>query len=49
MSVEVTATRWHRVRRSTPDPDTRLAGGDVIVLHGTQRALAAADVYLLQG
>ena len=47
MGVEVTATRRHSLRSSTPDPDMRLAEGDVIVLRGTQDALAAADIYLM--
>jgi CPA2 family monovalent cation:H+ antiporter-2 len=49
MNVEVTATRRRNVRSSTPDPETRLAEGDVIVLRGTQEALEAADMFLMQG
>jgi CPA2 family monovalent cation:H+ antiporter-2 len=49
MGVEVTAMRRHALRSSAPDPETRLAEGDVIVLRGTAEALEAADMYLMQG
>jgi CPA2 family monovalent cation:H+ antiporter-2 len=49
LGVEVTATRRRNLRSSTPDPETRLAEGDVIVLRGTQQALEATDMYLMQG
>ncbi len=49
VNVEVTATRRRNVRSSTPDPEIRLAEGDVIVLRGTQDALEAADMFLMQG
>jgi len=49
LGVEVTATRRRNLRSSTPDPETRLAEGDVIVLRGTQEALEATDMYLMQG
>jgi CPA2 family monovalent cation:H+ antiporter-2 len=49
LGVEVTATRRRNLRSSVPDPDTLLAEGDVLVLRGTQDALEAADMYLMQG
>jgi CPA2 family monovalent cation:H+ antiporter-2 len=49
LNVEVTAIRRHNIRSSTPDPETRLAEGDVVVLRGTQEDLALADSYLMQG
>lgn len=49
MHVEVTALRRRNIRNSTPDPDTVLAEGDVIVLRGKQEDLADAEIYLMQG
>lgn len=49
MHVEITALRRRNIRNSTPDPETRLADGDVIVLRGKQGDLADAEVYLMQG
>jgi CPA2 family monovalent cation:H+ antiporter-2 len=49
LRVEVTALRRRNIRNSTPDPDTRLAEGDVLVLRGKQEDLANADIYLMQG
>ncbi|MGH8677662.1 MAG: cation:proton antiporter regulatory subunit, partial [Burkholderiales bacterium] len=47
--VEVTAIRRRNIRSSSPDPETRLAEGDVIVLRGKQEELALAEMFLLQG
>lgn len=47
--VEVTAIRRRNIRSSSPDPDTRLTEGDVIVLRGAQDELALAEMFLLQG
>jgi CPA2 family monovalent cation:H+ antiporter-2 len=49
LNVEVTAIRRRSIRSSTPDPETSLAEGDVVVLRGTQEDLALADIYLMQG
>ena len=47
--VEITAIRRRNIRSSSPDPDTRLAEGDVVVLRGAQDELALAEMFLLQG
>jgi monovalent cation:H+ antiporter-2, CPA2 family len=47
--VEVTAIRRRNIRSSSPDPDTRLTEGDVVVLRGAQDELALAEMFLLQG
>ena len=49
MDVEGTAIGRRRIRSATPDPHTRLAAGDVIVLCGTEERLALADMVLMQG
>jgi CPA2 family monovalent cation:H+ antiporter-2 len=49
VGVEVTAVRRRRVRSAAPDPEMVLAAGDVLVLRGTEEALAAAEMRLLQG
>jgi monovalent cation:H+ antiporter-2, CPA2 family len=49
MSVEVTAVRRQGVRETNPAPGARLREGDVVVLLGTQEALAKAEMRLLQG
>jgi CPA2 family monovalent cation:H+ antiporter-2 len=49
LNVEVNAIRRRNIRSLTPDPETRLTEGDVVVLRGSQEALAAADIYLMQG
>ncbi len=49
LGVEVTAVRRRRVRSVSPEPDTTLAAGDVVVLRGTEEALALAESRLLQG
>jgi CPA2 family monovalent cation:H+ antiporter-2 len=49
LSVEVNAVRRHNVRMGTPDADTTLEEGDIVVLLGTEDAVAAAEIKLLQG
>ena len=49
LDVEVTAVRRRNIRSSAPDPETRLAEGDVVVLRGRQEDLAVADMFLMQG
>jgi len=49
LGVEVTAVRRRRVRAVAPEPDMTLAVGDVLVLRGTDEALASAESRLLQG
>ncbi len=49
LGVSVTAIRRREVRMISPDPETRLQAGDVIVLLGTPEQLAAAEMRLLQG
>ena len=48
-SVDVTAIRQRNVRNQSPDPQTRLQEGDVVVLRGAQDSLALAEVFLLKG
>jgi CPA2 family monovalent cation:H+ antiporter-2 len=47
--VEVTSLRNRHVRSSAPSSSTLLEVGDVVVLLGTEEALAAAEIKLLQG
>jgi len=49
LNVEVSAIRRRNIRSSTPDPETRLTVGDVVVLRGRQEDLEVADIYLMQG
>lgn len=49
LGVEVTSVRNRHVRSSLPAPETMLEEGDVIVLLGTEPALAACEIKLLQG
>jgi len=49
LNVEVNAIRRRHIRSSTPDPETRLTEGDVMVLRGRAEDLEAADMYLMQG
>ncbi|MGB7543861.1 MAG: monovalent cation:proton antiporter-2 (CPA2) family protein [Burkholderiales bacterium] len=49
LGVSVTAIRRREVRMVSPDPETRLQDGDVVVLLGTPEQLAAAEIRLLQG
>jgi CPA2 family monovalent cation:H+ antiporter-2 len=47
--VEVTAVRRRNVRTAAPAPDMRIEEGDVVVLLGSEAAVAAAEIKLLQG
>lgn len=47
--VDVTAVRRRNVRALDPLPETRLVAGDVVVLRGSDRNLAAAETRLMQG
>lgn len=49
MDLEVTAVRRQGVRETNPSPGMRLQANDIIVLLGTQEALAAGEMRLLQG
>jgi CPA2 family monovalent cation:H+ antiporter-2 len=49
IGVGVTALRRKDTRMISPDPQTVLQEGDVIVLRGTAEELAAAEMRLLQG
>ncbi|MBI4207451.1 MAG: cation:proton antiporter [Betaproteobacteria bacterium] len=49
LNVEVTAVRRRNVRTVTPDADTHIEEGDVLVLLGVEEDLAAAEMKLLQG
>ena len=48
VGVRVTALRRRELRMISPDPQTALQEGDVIVLLGTPEQLAAAEMRLLQ-
>lgn len=47
--VEITAVRRSNVRTTAPAPEMRLEEGDVVVLLGSEEAVAAAEIKLLQG
>ena len=47
--VTVSAVRRGGIRGPEPAPETRLAAGDVLVLHGTPEALEQAEKILLEG
>ena len=49
LGVEVTAIRRRNVRTVTPAPETRLEEGDVVVVRGSEEAVTAAEMKLLQG
>jgi len=49
MDVQITAVRRKGAREVNPAPETRIAGGDVLVLLGTQERLARAEIRILQG
>ena len=49
IGVAVTALRRQDTRMISPDPQTMLQEGDVIVLRGTAEQVAAAEMRLLQG
>jgi CPA2 family monovalent cation:H+ antiporter-2 len=49
LQVEITAVRRRNVRTVEPAPDTIIEEGDVVVILGTEDAVAAAEIRLLQG
>jgi len=49
LGVEVTAMRRRNARAFTPQGDTRVEEGDVLVLLGAEQDLAAAEMKLMQG
>lgn len=49
LSVEVTAVRRQGVRETNPSSGMRLRENDIVVLMGTQEALAKAEIRILQG
>ncbi|MDH3288094.1 MAG: monovalent cation:proton antiporter-2 (CPA2) family protein [Betaproteobacteria bacterium] len=49
LGVEVTAFRRKNARTVTPDADTRVEEGDVLVLLGAEEGVAAAEMKLMQG
>jgi CPA2 family monovalent cation:H+ antiporter-2 len=49
LDVEVTAVRRRNIRGVAPEPGARIEEGDVLVLLGTQKNLAAAEITLIQG
>ena len=49
LGVEVVAIRRRGIRSLSPEPDSRLAAGDVLVLRGDADALAAGEIRLQQG
>jgi len=49
LNVEVTAVRRRNIRGVAPEPATRIEEGDVLVLLGAEKDLAAAEISLIQG
>jgi len=49
LRVEVTAVRRRNIRGVAPEPETRIEEGDVLVLLGAEKDLAAAEIMLMQG
>jgi CPA2 family monovalent cation:H+ antiporter-2 len=49
LRVQVTAVRRRNIRGVAPEPTTRVEEGDVLVLLGAERDLAAAEIRLMQG
>ena len=49
LNVEVSAVRRRNVRTMEPGPDTIIEEGDVVVILGTEKDVAAAEMTLLQG
>jgi CPA2 family monovalent cation:H+ antiporter-2 len=49
LGVEISAIRRQGVREMGPEESTRLKENDIVVVIGTQEALAAAEIRLLQG
>jgi len=46
LRIVILAVRRHGTRATEPTPDTRLEAGDIVVLRGTQEALAGAKLKL---
>ena len=49
LGVEVTAVRRRGIRADEPGLETRLQGGDVVILLGRPDAIEKAETRLLQG
>jgi CPA2 family monovalent cation:H+ antiporter-2 len=49
LDVEVTTVRRRNIRSVAPEPGTRIEEGDVLVLLGAEKDLAAAEIRLIQG
>ena len=49
LAVEITAIRRRNVRTVEPGPDAVIEENDIVVLLGTEDAVAAAEIKLLQG
>jgi CPA2 family monovalent cation:H+ antiporter-2 len=49
LRVQVTAVRRRNIRGVAPEPTARIEEGDVLVLLGAEKDLAAAEIRLLQG
>jgi CPA2 family monovalent cation:H+ antiporter-2 len=49
LRVEVTAVRRRNIRGTAPEPTTRIEEGDVLVLLGAEKDLAAVEIMLMQG
>ncbi|MGH8631207.1 MAG: NAD-binding protein, partial [Burkholderiales bacterium] len=49
LNVQVTAVRRRNIRGVAPEPGTRIEEGDVLVLLGAEKDLAAAEISLIQG
>ncbi|OGA25646.1 MAG: potassium transporter [Betaproteobacteria bacterium RIFCSPLOWO2_02_FULL_67_26] len=49
LDVEVTAVRRRNIRGIAPEPTTRVEEGDVLVLLGAEKDVAAAEIKLIQG
>jgi monovalent cation:H+ antiporter-2, CPA2 family len=49
LNVQVTAVSRRNIRGVAPEPTTRIEEGDVLVLLGVERDLAAAEIALIQG
>jgi CPA2 family monovalent cation:H+ antiporter-2 len=49
LKVEVKAVRRRNVHAQAPQPDARIEAGDVLVLLGSERDCAAAEMKLMQG
>ena len=49
LAVEITAIRRRNVRTVEPGPDAVIEENDIVVLLGTEDAVASAEIKLLQG